>query len=194
MVDQAVLAATKHMDSGVRTCVPICLTRHGKAVEGFLDTVRDEKLASHFDACHGPSMMFLGRTTHDDAKDVHLYPANQRKGVVDRMQEQLHACLVLDNRTSETCPNGLCRVLPPSCRAILLSCARYRVDLFGVATRQPLSVADCSVAVERLIAAMAPGSVVLAMAAQWPEVQGYSVHPSIVDQQDAQTVQVAQVD
>jgi hypothetical protein len=63
VVDQAVLVVKKHMDSDGPEYV--CLAPHDRIAEGFPDMARDEKLASHFDAYHGPSAMF-GRTIRDD--------------------------------------------------------------------------------------------------------------------------------
>lgn len=173
VVDQAVSVAKRHMDSGGREYV--CLAPHGKVAEDFPGTGRDERLATRFDAYHGPSVM-LGHRSHDGTQSVHLrqmYPEIQQKDVEDRKQWTLPVShndhsRPLGTTTSETCPWGrACRALPPYGQAIPLSCATYLADLFGLRTHQHFSAVVCSAVVERLGAAMASEVVVPAMAVQW---------------------------
>lgn len=203
MEDRAVLAATKHTDSGVWQGVQICLAPRDKA-EDFLDMARDANLASHSDAYHGPNALAPDHRIHDGAKDSHLYPlhlAIQRKVVVDHIQEQPRVVLTVWNRLhtrasmdSAVCADGPGRLPLPFCRATPLSCATYLADLFGVRTHQLLSVEGHLIVVERLVAAIPSGWVVLVMGARWLEVRAHSRHPSIADRQDAQSVQPVLVD
>ena len=116
--------AMKHMDSGVWAL--ICLARHDKAVNGSLDMVRDEKLASHSGVGHGPNATALGRRIHDGARSVHWYqshPATQRMDAVDRIKEQYRASLVVYHQSVQLTNNEFCpeasRFLQPFYRATL---------------------------------------------------------------------------
>jgi hypothetical protein len=169
---QAVLVVKRRMDSDGRKCA--CLAPRDRIAEGFPGKARDGKLATHFDACHGPSGM-LGHGSHDGTQVVHLrqiHPANQRKDAEGRTRappafHNDHS-RPSDKPTTETFPWAhACHVLPPCGRAIPLSCAMYPADLFVLKTRQRPVVVVCSAAVEHLTVAMASGLVVLAMAVQW---------------------------
>jgi hypothetical protein len=120
VVGQAALVVMKHMDSGAKAYVQIYLARH-KVVEGCLDMAKGEKLANHFEAYRGPSVVVLDRTIHDGGNGTHSHQthfATQQMGVVDHTQEHSRACpgnrAMMDNAS---CLDVSIHVLPPFCRA-----------------------------------------------------------------------------
>lgn len=69
----------------------ICLARH-IVVVGYLDMVKDEKLAIRSCACHGPRMLALDRKSRDGGRGGHCcqtYFASQQKDVAGHGWQQI---------------------------------------------------------------------------------------------------------
>lgn len=173
VADQAALVVKRRMDSDGQERA--CLALRDNFVEDSPGMARDGRLATHFDAYHGPNVM-LGHESHDGTQGVRLrqtHPAIQRKVVEGRKQRPPLAFHNDRSRpsgtpTSETCPYGhACHVLPPFGQAIPLFCVTYLAGPFESRTRQrPLAVV-CSAVLKHLAVAMASEQVALATAAQW---------------------------